>query len=561
MDSGTRMVIGTRRRFFEHGRAISTRTWFVLLLVVATGLRVWFSSTLSLSGDEAYHWEWSRHLAPAYWDHPGLTALLIRAAGLVALNTELSVRLPAVLCLTGTAAVAYAFARRVTRRSGETEVRAERAGFFAGVFLLFLPAYTILAVYMSTDPPFILFGASTWYLLYRALESDGPSGRWPAWLGAGAALGLAASAKFLAFLILPTALLVLCVHPPYRRWLRKPQPYVALAVAAAFFAPVLVWNAQNDWATFRFNFLTRQSLEFSPSTTLEYIGGQAVILSPWMLVVALLGLLGAWRGWRGTRDGTTLFLLGGTLVPVVFFLAISGLREVGMHWPATFWIPALVYVAAWWARSGEPAADRLRPWMRRSLAASVAFGLLLYGIAHLPPAWTDFEASFFGAHGRIRMEAFDERYGWPELGVRLEEVRSELAFEGGREVFLLGTQYGVVSSGAFYTPGQPHVFLWSPPRRHGESFRYWDDFGKLRGLDACFFSKREHRLREVLPALERHFDHLGPTEELRIERSGRLVQTFYIVRCYGFDGTAPYDVNPAGQNPPPDFRLGRAIHD
>jgi 4-amino-4-deoxy-L-arabinose transferase-like glycosyltransferase len=52
-------------------------TPFVALLLAVTAFRFWLVSAVPLSADEAYHWEWSRHLAFSYYDHPGLTAWVI----------------------------------------------------------------------------------------------------------------------------------------------------------------------------------------------------------------------------------------------------------------------------------------------------------------------------------------------------------------------------------------------------------------------------------------------------------------------------------------------------
>ena len=508
------------------------RSLFLLVLVAVSGFRAWFATSLPLSGDEAYHWEWSRHLAPAYWDHPGMTALLIRLAGLVVPGTsELAVRLPAILCLAGAAAASYALARRVALRQGASAARAERAGLLAGVLLMCLPVYAALGIYMSTDPPLVLFTATGYYLLHRALEPDpGEDGRWSSWLGSGVCLGLAAGTKFLAFLLVPVAGIVLLVHRPYRRFLREPRPYAALAVATLVFTPVLAWNAGNDWATFYFNFEHRHSFEFSPHRVLEYVGGQALLLTPWIFAAAVGAFFGAWKDERRAGDGSTRLLVVATLVPLGFFLPLAFLRSVGMHWTAAYWVTGVVLLACRWA-----SAERLRPWMRGALAATVIFTLSMHGIVHLPTPWVSAGAQALGDTDLDASE-LNERYGWRELGRRLGEVRAEMERGGSSRVALLTDQYGLASAASFYSPGRPHVLLWAPRHKHGESYRIWDDFPKILGSDACFFSKRLSRLEDALPSLREHFARVGDVEELHVEHAGRRVRAFYLLRCYGYDG-------------------------
>ena len=108
-------------------------------------------AALPLSGDEAYHWEWSRHPAFGYYDHPGLTAFLIRGATLLTgRSTEFTVRLPALLLLSGTAVVCFLFARSVARARGADSAAAERAGAMAGVLALVTPIFCLL--YTSPSP-------------------------------------------------------------------------------------------------------------------------------------------------------------------------------------------------------------------------------------------------------------------------------------------------------------------------------------------------------------------------------------------------------------------------
>src|SRR3954470_16115219 len=90
----------------------------MLVVSVAALVRLVFAGIIPLFPDETYYWEWSRHLAAGYFDHPPAIAILIRLGttllapfGLGA--TPLAVRLaPALAGIGGTIAMA-ATARRV----------------------------------------------------------------------------------------------------------------------------------------------------------------------------------------------------------------------------------------------------------------------------------------------------------------------------------------------------------------------------------------------------------------------------------------------------------------
>jgi len=51
--------------------------------------------------------------------------------------------------------------------------------------------------------------------------------------------------------------LAVIVHRPWRHHLLSVHPYLGLLLGAALFSPVILWNAQHDWASFRFPFAGR----------------------------------------------------------------------------------------------------------------------------------------------------------------------------------------------------------------------------------------------------------------------------------------------------------------
>ncbi|HKX45691.1 MAG TPA: hypothetical protein VJP77_03245, partial [Planctomycetota bacterium] len=146
-----------------------------------------------------------------------------------------------------------------------------------------------------------------------------------------------------------------------------------------------------------------------------------------------------------------------------------------------------------------------------------------------------------GRPHRASIERLDERHGWEELGVRVAEVaRGMRADAPDRGVFLLGSSYGVAATLAFYLPTGEEVHLWSPRRKHGENYRFWERFDELGGQDAIYVAKRLQQVEEALPELREHFAEVAPAEELTIVRDGRAVRSFLLVRCRRFDGARPY---------------------
>ena len=80
----------------------------------------------------------------------------------------------------------------------------------------------------------------------RALQTE----RTGFWLIAGVAFGAALLSKYYALLLAPSLLLFLLRSSKYRFWLRRWQPWTALALGLIVFSPVIFWNAHHDWASF-----------------------------------------------------------------------------------------------------------------------------------------------------------------------------------------------------------------------------------------------------------------------------------------------------------------------
>jgi 4-amino-4-deoxy-L-arabinose transferase-like glycosyltransferase len=84
-----------------------------IFLIVVTALRLAMIGTIELSGDEAYYWMWSKHLAPGYFSKGPAVAFAIRASTALFGLTEFGVRFWSPLLAAGTSFVLYYFARRL----------------------------------------------------------------------------------------------------------------------------------------------------------------------------------------------------------------------------------------------------------------------------------------------------------------------------------------------------------------------------------------------------------------------------------------------------------------
>ena len=139
-------------------------------------------------------------------------------------------------------------------------------------------------------------------------------------------------------MLLPAVLAFALVPDWRRRWLLSPYPWLAALIAVVVFSPVLIWNAQHDWASFRFQFVRAVAThELSLRTVGEFLGLQFGLVGFVLLPVVLSGVtLTAWRGYR-SREPVAILLSTAVIVPFGYFFWKSLTLRVGDTWPMFLW--------------------------------------------------------------------------------------------------------------------------------------------------------------------------------------------------------------------------------
>ncbi len=304
------------------------RLWLGVIALIAamTVMRGLYAGLLDLRTDEAYYWTWSKESVLSFLDHPPMIAWFVRLGTAIFGDTSFGARFAGLLAMLATQALLADMVWRVTRdvRAVVTAVLMMEASLYFG----------LLMTKISPDLPQVLFvTAMVWALVRLAVSGDG---RW--WLAAGVFAGLAALSKFTIALLLP-AVLAFTLVPRWRgRWLRSPYPYAAGVIVLLLFQPVVIWNMQHDWASFRFQ-AVRATVEhaWSLRTFGEFIGMQFGLVGFVLLPVVLTGVaMTAWRGFR-KAEPVAILLSTAVLVPFVYFLWKSLSLRIGDTWPTLLW--------------------------------------------------------------------------------------------------------------------------------------------------------------------------------------------------------------------------------
>ena len=215
---------------------------FVLLLLFTLVLRTILLWPLGLNDDEAYYWMWSHMPSLSYFDNtPGAGWFLIPFNFLLG-DSVFTLRLASGLTA---ALTALAMTLAATELS-PTLSTAQRQ------WALWLSAVSGLVLSMTQvwtpDAPLLLFSSLAFWQLFRAVEYATPS----AWIYTGVFFALALLAKANTGLYIAFIGLWMLWYAPARKQLLTPWPWIAFVIIVASLVPVLIWNANHDWAFIRF---------------------------------------------------------------------------------------------------------------------------------------------------------------------------------------------------------------------------------------------------------------------------------------------------------------------
>ena len=466
-----------------------------LTIVALVALRLVGAAWTPLTFDEAYYWTWSQHLSPGYYDHPPGVALVIRLGTLIAGNTELGVRLVSILL-----ALPMSFA---VYRTAAILFGGERLAAGATILLNVTLMAAVGTLIVTPDSPLLVASSFVLFFLAKVLETN--RGAW--WLAAGAAVGAALLSKYTALFFGPAVLIWLLSVAKLRRWLISPWPYLGALVAAAMFAPVVLWNADHQWVSFIKQMTGRARIEdFRPGYIAELIPTQIAFATPLVFILGAMGLYALIR--RKTGASAARVLINAMFWTIALYFVWHSLHaRVEANWFAPVY-PAFVIAAAVAAHlvSWRPRAQRLADFCLRW---AVPVGIVMF--AGLIVQANTGVLSGFRRDATVRSVGV----GWRELAGQIEAVRARVG-----ATCLLVPDYGTTSWLTFYMP--PGTCVVQPIQRIR-----WVNMGEPDATKLAGPLLYVDEIRSVeLPYLREHFGQIERVAELPRKRGPLTIDTY-----------------------------------
>ncbi|MFI3295971.1 MAG: glycosyltransferase family 39 protein, partial [Rikenellaceae bacterium] len=458
----------------------------------------------------------------SYFDHPPLVAWLIR---LTTFGGEVSldgvVRLGALLIGTLNTWLIY----RITRRlSGGCE----RSGLISALLYTgSIYCFVISGTFIMPDTPLTLF----WLLAFDQFSYLLPlrhitrRDQWRMIL-AWVYVGLAMLSKYSgAYLGGAAGLYILLFN---RTWFSRWSLYVAPVVSLVVFLPVILWNVEYDFITFRFHGarVTSQS-----SVNWLYFGreifGGIFYNNPVNWVVSLLSIV-VWRRVRYVSAEIYRFILVFSLPMIALFLGISLTRETLPHWASPAYVSLIVL-------SGCYLSTISRGLFWAKVSAGFVSVIALLGILQINFGLIDLD-SREGVSDLGRMDFSLDTYGWAQGGALFAQyVAGDTILGDSGDVTLVNYSWHDLAHLDCYF-SLPYGFR-TMAMGDISSTHYWEWINRERGGfsvgDSFYLVTTSRYSLDPLEIYGSDFERITSADTLPIYRRGDHVYNFYVYRLIG----------------------------
>ena len=460
-----------------------------------------------LSPEEAQYWLWSKHLDISYYSKPPLIAYMNAVSTAIFGDTELGVRINAVILGFFISILTYFFAKEIFKNNYFSDNRdLEKFAFFSVVFVHGTVGFNLASILFLTDTPLLFFYTLTLFFLWKAINQE----KLYLWIFTGISAGLGFLAKYSIVLIVPPALIFLLIFK--RDIFKKVGFYLSLLIATLFTIPVLFWNYKHNWVSFKHvsnlegSNIDSITLSKSVSYLLTYLGGQILIISLFLFPFILYTVVNSFK----EKKKKEIFYL--TIFPIFVFLVffyIAIKKKVYANWPAFAYISLFILTTFYIYKR------KLLKWFYPMFILSILVIVLLFytplidkvGLTNLLPP---------------KRDPTKRLIGWETLGRRASDLINKFKL---KNYFVFSETYQVASEMAFYIRPRSKVFCINIGRRMNQ-FDLWEDINiySNKNFYGVYITKFPNIPNTVLSS----FNRLVYKEKVPIYYRGKVVNEYYI---------------------------------
>lgn len=486
-----------------------------IILLISIIIRSILAGWIELGNDEVYYWTYASFPDWSHFDHPGMVGWLIQAFSFNLLfENEFFLRLSSVLFMTLNTWIMY--------RIGK-ELRDEATGLRAALLYTgSVYAFVITGVFIMPDTPLSVCWLLAFWMALKYRDK-----RHLVLFGLFA--GLAMLSKYSgAFLWLGFGLYLLCYD---RKQFKNPSLYLALLITAICCLPILYWNWQNHFISFRFHG-GRVGLfgTFNPGSLFTELGGELFYNNPINVVLAILALVAAFRKKLPMATPAQRLIMLIALPMIGLFLIFSMTRPTLPHWSGPAYNLLILLTACWM----ESLTVRKQ---RRLLTASIAFTLLILigGVIEIKTGLIPLD--HHTDPKELGKDDFTlDLYGWRQLGPKFAEVRQReiAAGEMSEQDAIIGNNWFPTASIDYYVahPLGLKVLGYGPlDRIHKYQWINEERGGFEKGANYWYLADSHYFIDPENAYAYTNFKDIHLTAIIPIKRQNKVVRNIFVYEC------------------------------
>jgi 4-amino-4-deoxy-L-arabinose transferase-like glycosyltransferase len=479
-----------------------------IILRLALALLIVRVITIAVMGvmpQDAYYYFYSEHLALSYFDHPPMVGWMLWVFTSLLDKSIYAIHTTDFLVTLTTVYSVWLLAQRILPAA-----KAARAMllFFSTIMV------SILSIITTPDVPLLLFWALSLLFVHKAISSNQVAD----WVLTGVMMGCAFLSKYTAVFLPAGLFLFLLVSNEHRKKIWNYQLILVCIVFAIVASPVVIWNVQNDFISFKFQSGTRFNnmslVNIKIKNFFGTIGHQLFIVVP-VLFIALW--LFVWKyikkGWKKLKAISTnnLFLLSFFLPMVLFFFGVSVFYWVKINWMMPAYISGIVWVSGYMSYK----------WVRVQFIIALTIQIL---------------GCVFVAAYPVPVRSNDTWWGWEQLNDEVELLLRE------RPGYFLATPDDYKTAAVLHFTSGKKVYSGNIIGRAAKQYTITDKNApqQLVGKNALFFQSQpgfnnENKSHVISGDLQQHFETVTELNPILIKnQKGKTLRKFFVFECKGY---------------------------
>ena len=503
-----------------------TSNKIVALVFWSTLIRILLSVSVGLGNDEVYYRIYADHLEWNYFDHPPMVGWLIR---LFTFNLQFDfpffIRLTSILSGTATTVLIYLTGKKWKN---------ENVGFLAAwIYSITIYGAIIAGTFILPDSPQVFFWALGLFAMIHAMDESMEKKKQDRWmLLFGIANGLGLLCKVHMIFLWGAFGIYILFHS--RQWFSRWSLYAAALLTILFFYPVIHWNIENDFITYRFhsNRVKNTTGGFRIDTLIPFILGQffytQFLLFPFFIQAIRKRLLLL----RLPGLSITKLLLYSALPLILVSLYLSCFNTVLPHWTGPSYLGICLITADWYWENNK--SEKLIKWTK--IATIVTVSLLFLSVLLI-----NFFPGTIGKKGNIDIGSGDftlDMYGWEQSKNKIDTIlKKDIAAQRMKKdaVFLSHKWFPAAHEDYYICKPlkqdilvigdtmDTHQYAWINPKR--KKLTYKDDAYVL--IPSNYYDDPFQRWGS-------QFEKIEIADTIPIIRSGACVKNWYLYRLHGF---------------------------